>query len=245
MSSPKITSEISKENLQLEENKQQISSVTNLLDKKKMSYKMFSVPVFSEKGRLETTMILLINVDKKQGNKQKKSISNNKYILFNSWYTKIRKENWPGSSVMWNKIKSLSSLQQFIDLFNFIEKISKMSFKKEDNLDEKEKRTELYTEFYRVITVAFETNNPPLNSFLYDIKLKSTGLEKLTRTSIQSAMDAFKKCLQENFGTTSITPSSEEMVSRKRKSPLSKSKKSKRPYKMVDDNIEDSQLSVN
>ncbi|AGR56779.1 39K [Hemileuca sp. nucleopolyhedrovirus] len=65
------------------------------------------------------------NFDKKIVKRSKKMISNNKYILFNSWYTKNRKTEWFSSHDMWNHMKSHASCKPFIDIFDYMEKLGK------------------------------------------------------------------------------------------------------------------------
>nr|WUR10781.1 39K [Calliteara abietis nucleopolyhedrovirus] len=193
-----------------------------LFEKKKMPYRFVVIEVH--------------NYDKKIMKRGKKIIVNNKYILFNSWYTKNRKSNWFSSHDMWNYMKSHEVCSQFIDIFDYIEKLGKSlkvsataaassiaaasnladddnqatlltetggdetqqkllsssssSRKKKHELDvdqikeNNDRRLKLYDEFYRVLTVTFETNSPPASSSIYD--------HKLTRAFIETGMRAFK-----------------------------------------------------
>ncbi|AWW14393.1 39k [Hyposidra talaca nucleopolyhedrovirus] len=83
-----------------------------LFEKKKIPYRMLVIEVH--------------NFDKKVVKRGKKMITNNKYILFNSWYTKNRQSHWLTSHDMWNRMKTHSvSCKQFIDIFDYMEKLGK------------------------------------------------------------------------------------------------------------------------
>ncbi|QHB21707.1 39K protein [Artaxa digramma nucleopolyhedrovirus] len=82
-----------------------------LFEKKKISYRI----IVNEAH----------NYDKKIVKRNKKMITNNKYILFNSWYTKNRKSYWLSSHDMWNYMKNHSSCKNFIDIFDYMEKLGK------------------------------------------------------------------------------------------------------------------------
>ncbi|AKC91733.1 39K protein [Lambdina fiscellaria nucleopolyhedrovirus] len=87
------------------------ANIVKFMDKKKFLYR-FSV-------------IEVHNSDKKIVKRGKKIITNNKYILFNSWYTKNRKTSWLSSHDMWNYMKRHPACQKFIDIFDFMEKLGK------------------------------------------------------------------------------------------------------------------------
>ncbi|ABI35708.1 39K [Ectropis obliqua nucleopolyhedrovirus] len=82
-----------------------------LFEKKKMTYNI--------------TVNEIHNYDRKIVKRGKKMITNNKYILFNSWYTKNRKSHWLSSHDMWNYMKNNAACKTFISLFDYIEKLSK------------------------------------------------------------------------------------------------------------------------
>ncbi|AIE47847.1 9K [Peridroma alphabaculovirus] len=253
----------------------QVTAAINTLEKKKIKYKIIPMPLYGEDG-LEVTFALIIVVDKKNVKKNKKMISNNKYILFNSWYTKNRKESWPNSHTMWNLMKRQPQAKPFVDIFDFMEKLGKTIDVKrsEAAVDENnneiavpgdadikegnERRIKLYNEFYRIATVAFETNCAPAASFIYDIKLSKSadgsGLERLTRSVLQHGVEAFKSALFNNKPAPSSPESLPADKTRKRKQlvqtkpkKLSKQRRAADDaptYRMVDDFVEDSQMSI-
>ncbi|ADB84457.1 39K protein [Apocheima cinerarium nucleopolyhedrovirus] len=235
-----------------------------LFEKKKMAYRFVLNEVHS--------------LDKKVIKKGKKIITNNKYILFNSWYTKIRKSYWPSSHDMWNNMKDHVQCKSFIDIFDYMEKLGKSIKvqrrdsqsnleisedektelrKKKHDMDLEEikesnnQRIKMYNEFYRVLSIAFETDNSPTSSIIYD--------NVFTKAFIENGMRAFKSVvLKIKNDTNSVTitvpaaaaaavPVEEKPATRKRKQsvPSKKASKQKRveEYTMVNDHVEDSQLS--
>ncbi|CDG72872.1 pp31 Nuclear matrix associated phosphoprotein [Spodoptera exigua multiple nucleopolyhedrovirus] len=192
-----------------------VTAVINTLEKKKIKYKIIPMPMCGEDG-LEITFAIVVMVDKKNAKRNKKSISNNKYILFNSWYTKNRNPSWPNSHTMWNLIKTQFLAKPFVDIFDFMEKIGKSITTKEAsdkknvndtdaNVDDVENhRYKLYDEFYKITTHTFIHNVAPTSSFIYDLKLnKSDGddnksdssLEKLNRQALEEGILVFKNIL--------------------------------------------------
>jgi hypothetical protein len=261
----------------------QVHAVINYLERKKIKHNLFSMPV-KDNDTVQMVHGVFFNNDKKSTRKNKKMISYNKYILFNSWYTKNRQETWPNSHTMWNLMKSQPGAKPFVDIFDFMEKLGKTitppTEDEENNnrsgdegnspsvsdVDEgNEKRSKLYNEFYRITTITFETQTAPAGSFIYDIKLKKNhnGIERLTRTMLQSGVDALKKCLlhvpehtqsktsshQEQQQQQQLFNVSEEKASRKRKQSVKHHKKNKQQryetpaFSMQNDHIEDSQMS--
>nr|QED40034.1 39K/PP31 [Spodoptera frugiperda multiple nucleopolyhedrovirus] len=201
-----------------------VTAVINTLEKKKIKYKIIPMPVYGDDG-LEVTFAIVIMVDKKNLKRNKKSISNNKYILFNSWYTKNRKSSWPNSHTMWNLMKTHTTAKPFVDIFDFMEKIGKSietkksspppsSSPSEDNAvitdvnnENNARRMNLYNEFYKITTYTFVNDAAPSNSFIYDIKLDGNdGLEKLNRQTLENGVIAFKNILK------SAVPSSVEFL---------------------------------
>ncbi|ACI28840.1 39K protein [Agrotis ipsilon multiple nucleopolyhedrovirus] len=197
---------------------EQVTTAINILEKKKIKYKIIPMPVYGDEG-LEVTFAIIIVIDKKNAKRNKKVISNNKYILFNSWYTKNRSESWPNSHTMWNLMKQQPAAKPFIDIFDFMEKVGKsIEVKKQPSSDESngaaaadnnceikesnERRVKLYTEFYRIATATFASGNAPSSSFIYDIKLgKNAGgggggsLERMNRQILENGIEAFKTVL--------------------------------------------------
>ncbi|AKN81001.1 39K/PP31 [Lonomia obliqua multiple nucleopolyhedrovirus] len=92
-------------------NMEQVRSFINLMEKKKYCYTINITPILFD--------------ERKMSKKAKKVISNNKYILFNSWYTKIKQISWPSSPVMWELIKTKSDLANFVFVFDYTEKLGK------------------------------------------------------------------------------------------------------------------------
>lgn len=82
-----------------------------LFEKKKIAYRI--------------TVSEVHNLDKKTIKKGTKVINNNKYILFNSWYTKNKAADWYSSHDMWNYMKNFTDSKLFIDIFDYIEKLGK------------------------------------------------------------------------------------------------------------------------
>lgn len=213
----------------------QVTTAINTLEKKKIKYKIIPMPVYGDEG-LEVTFAIIIVIDKKNSKRNKKIISNNKYILFNSWYTKNRNESWPNSHTMWNLMKQQPAAKPFIDIFDFMEKVGKsIEIKKVDddnnsngiteaavnksdnNADIKEgneRRVKLYNEFYRITTATFSTNAAPPSSFIYDIKLSKegpSGLERLTRQVLENGIEAFRSVLFKQHQPASVSKSSSKI----------------------------------
>ncbi|AWN01897.1 39k [Cyclophragma undans nucleopolyhedrovirus] len=92
-------------------NMDQLRAVVNLMEKKKYNYTITVTPMLFD--------------ERKMSKRTKKMINNNKYILFNSWYTKIKHAEWPSSPAMWDLIKNNVELLDFVFLFDYIEKLGK------------------------------------------------------------------------------------------------------------------------
>jgi Baculovirus 33KDa late protein (PP31) len=220
----------------------QVTAVMHVLEKKKLKYNVIPMPVYGDEG-LQMAYAIMITIDKKGGKKSKKMISNNKYILFNSWYTKNRKENWPNSHTMWNLMKQQPTSKPFVEIFDVMEKLGKtVELKKipaaaatndedvdmnavNDINEGNERRTKLYNEFYRITTQTFNTKVAPASSFIYDIRLNKShnGIDRLTSVMLQNGVEALKKILhnvvyKDNKRKAVVVTSDEEKVSsRKRK----------------------------
>nr|QEE80056.1 39K/pp31 [Mamestra configurata nucleopolyhedrovirus A] len=260
---------------------EQVHAVISYLERKKIKHNLFSMPV-KDNDTVQMVHGIIFNNDKKNARKNKKMISYNKYILFNSWYTKNRQETWPNSHTMWNIMKSQPVAKPFVDIFDFMEKLGKTiaptvsdlanetnvekdeSVSRTDVEEGNEKRSKIYNEFYRITSITFETHSAPSSSFIYDIKLKKShnGTERLTRSMLQSGIDALRKCLlhvsrpskTEVIEQQQQQQLEENKASRKRKQTNAavvankNAKKSKQRYEppafnMQNDHIEDSQMS--
>ncbi|AAZ67397.1 orf26 [Trichoplusia ni single nucleopolyhedrovirus] len=205
-------------------NFENVNTTIQLLEKKKIKYRITMMPVYGDNG-LEFTVAIILLHDKRIAKKTKKMISNNKYILFNSWYTKNKQSVWPNSHMMWNIMKSHSNIKPFVSIFDFMEKLGKSieidtgaTIPEQTDSDthvteidtnnvvestkidaSNAKRAELYNEFYKVMNETFTSESAPSQSFLYEFKLKSgsdLGFERLTRNIIQTGVDCFKKLLE-------------------------------------------------
>jgi hypothetical protein len=99
-------------------NWEQLRAMINFMEKKKYCYLLTLIPTTNE--------------DRKATRRHNKIINNNKYILFNSWYTKIRQTEWPKSSELWKFVKNKSELANFVYVFNHIEKLGKKLSNKND-----------------------------------------------------------------------------------------------------------------
>lgn len=102
-----------------------VASAINYFEKKKMNVSLVPMPVQQNDG-IKMTYAFIMPIDKKIVKKNKKSISNNKYILFNSWYTKTKLAGWPTSPAMWNSMKEIPQVKSFIGLFDYMEKLGKV-----------------------------------------------------------------------------------------------------------------------
>ncbi|AXU41718.1 PP31/39K [Spodoptera eridania nucleopolyhedrovirus] len=205
-----------------------VTAIINTLEKKKIKYKILPMPMCGKDG-LEITFAIVIIVDKNHNDKRnKKSISNNKYILFNSWYTKNRSASWPNSHTMWNLMKTQASAKPFVEIFDFMEKLGKFILLKnqtdvaaaapENNNsssgeNDVNQLCKLYDEFYKITTYTFTHNAAPSSSFIYDIKLNKTdlggvdggGLEKLNRQTLEEGVAVFKNILSKENPSIAAT----------------------------------------
>lgn len=86
-------------------------NVINLFEKQKIGYQVHVMPTIAD--------------DKKLSKKIKKITSNNKYILFNTFISKIKQSGWPSSSHLWNLVKVHNQSDAFLHIFDYMEKIGK------------------------------------------------------------------------------------------------------------------------
>lgn len=227
-----------------------------LFEKKKISYRIKVSEVYGP--------------DKKTVKRGKKNNHNNKYILFNSWYNsnKERRDNALSSHDMWNHIKSHSSAALVIGLFDYMEKLGKsidapveptpkkrggspcVEVDAEQAKRTNDKRSGLYDEFYRVLTVAFKSGSAPAASSIYDLRINNpNGVERLNKAAVQTGVDAFRDMLDKLDGHSIAAPAAEPVAANKRKrkaapAPPPKPKRKEPPvYDMISDVNDDSQMS--
>ncbi|AVA31218.1 39k protein [Oxyplax ochracea nucleopolyhedrovirus] len=168
----------------------QLCSVVNFFEKKKYCYTISVTPVIFD--------------DRKMLKRTKKVINNNKYILFNSWYTKIKQSNWLSSPAMWDLIKTKTELTDFVFIFDYVEKLGKKttgkfvtettnkkkkltSLSNNATLEMKENcqlRDKLYFEFFNMLNETFKHSVAPANSNIYD--------DVLTRDLVTKSVEKFK-----------------------------------------------------
>jgi hypothetical protein len=170
---------------------------------------------FCEKKKIH----FIVNVTALCGDKKKKkNSSKNKYILFNSWFNKNKRDCKVNGYKIWNYMKSLESAKPFTDLFDFIESLNKSVQpvavdKKNKNSDAEgettttaaastqtlheaqDHRNRLTDEFYKVLTATLNDGVSPAHSIIYEQKLSDGSLTRLTPTVVHRAIDAFKHIL--------------------------------------------------
>ncbi|ACF05305.1 39 kDa protein [Adoxophyes orana nucleopolyhedrovirus] len=227
----------------------------NMYEKKKVPYVILTSPLYTD--------------DKKSSKRAKKPISNNKYILFNSWYHKIKEDHYPSSSQMWNLMKNKST--EFINLFDFVEKVGKTIEVHSENdneadstpgrklnetevLNSNTKRMQLYNEFYKLLNITLDNDSAPATHQFYTQTIKG---ERLTPTKVQTAIYIFKNVLNDNFKDTTQKSSSNatptaisshqpqsSTLKRKKEKDIAtvKIKKNKKEFVMVNDYADESQL---
>jgi len=145
--------------------------------------------------------------DKKTNKKPKKITSSNKYILFNTFVSKIKQPGWPNSYNLWNSTKADASNTIFLKIFNYIETITKqivvkhatdpnvpvrntnesgkknskrIEYNSEEIEESNQKRCQYYNEFIEVIKQTYFTGQAP-DSFIYDENLNQAMLQKAVR----------------------------------------------------------------
>jgi hypothetical protein len=169
---------------------------------------------FCEKKKINFT----VNVTALCGDKKKKkNSSKNKYILFNSWFNKNKKDCKVNGYKIWNYMKSLESAKPFTDLFDFIETLNKsvqpvVVNNKKDRAEEQtttttvsqtlheaqDQRNRFTEEFYKVLTETLKDGVSPSHSLIYEQKLSNnskSSLTRLTPTIVHRAIDTFKHIL--------------------------------------------------
>ncbi|USC25888.1 pp31 [Palpita vitrealis nucleopolyhedrovirus] len=214
-------------------NMDQLAVIVNFLERKNINYVFNVVPIMQD--------------ERKMTKRKKKVINNNKYILFNSWYTKIKQPEWPTSPSMWDLVKNKPELTDFVSIFDHTEKMGKKmaartssSSSSSDNLtsmainkkrhnvltnvnlaelkENCEMRDKLYAEFYNLLNETFNNNIAPLKSNIYD--------ETLTQDFITKNVAKFKTLALKLPVVVAAAPSPTNYVptpingSRKRKSSM-------------------------
>jgi hypothetical protein len=178
-------------------NMEQMYSFINMIEKKKFQYTLLVTPLLFD--------------ERKTSKRNKKVISNNKFILFNSWYTKIKQISWPVTRMMWDLIKNKHELADFVFVFDYVEKLGKKLAQRissssstssaDESVSKKKKKTttntntniaelkqnsdmknQLYIEFYKVLNETFTNDVAPVQSNIYDTTLSRDFLTKSMRT---------------------------------------------------------------
>jgi hypothetical protein len=187
--------------------------------------------------KIYTVAVLPCLNDLRKTVKRPKRVNNhNMYILFNSFYTSIRKPEWPNSPVMWDTIKGHKELAEFVLLFDHTQKLGKNITSRSASTSSTEKalgkrrrsvpavnpsemqencdlRDKMYAEFYRVLKETFENGVAPATSSIYD--------NVITREFVSKNMELFKSVALKLF-TSSYVPTP---VSKKRRAPPGAPKK--------------------
>jgi hypothetical protein len=235
-------------------NMDQMYKFINMIEKKKFHYTLLVTPLLFD--------------ERKMTKRNKKVISNNKFILFNSWYTKIKQADWPVTRVMWELVKNTQELGDFVFVFDYIEKLCKKmaqrtsssaSSSSDENIVNKKKKKNtgintndlientgmkdrLYTEFYRVLNETFKNDVAPAYSSIYD--------GTLNQEFFTNAIRLFKT----NALKLPIAPAA-QTVCRKRKSSVDTKKRAgpmkhrratvatTNNYTMVNDATQDTEMS--
>lgn len=238
-------------------NMDQMYSFINMIEKKKFQYTLLVTPLLFD--------------ERKMSKRNKKIISNNKFILFNSWYTKIKQTAWPVTRIMWDLLKQKHELSDFVFVFDYVEKLGKKvaqrtsSSSSDETLLKKKKKSinstditelkencdlknKLYSEFYKVLNETFLNDIAPAVSSIYD--------NTLTQEFLTKSMNVFKTVALKipisnnvhNTPTTSITGRKRKNSSNTNIPKRSSAVKHRRNttasnYTMVSDTAEDTNMS--
>ncbi|QDL57068.1 39K [Dione juno nucleopolyhedrovirus] len=179
----------------------------SMFNKSNFDYLKTCINFFERKSVNYTVVALPCAGDERKATKRPKRVNNhNMYILFNSFYTKIRKPEWPNSPTMWDTVKAQKELADFVRVFDHTQKLGKSIANRstasnssstetnkrrrsevvspaevQENCDQRDK---LYCEFYNVLNETFKNGVAPASSSIYD--------NVITRESITKNMELFK-----------------------------------------------------
>ncbi|AJD09282.1 nuclear matrix associated phosphoprotein [Condylorrhiza vestigialis mutiple nucleopolyhedrovirus] len=199
-----------------------LKTCINYLEKKNINYTVAVLPCFGD--------------DRKTVKRPKRVSNHNMYILFNSFYTKIRRPEWPNSPVMWDTVKAQKELTDFVLLFDHTQKLGKNITSRSASTSSTETapgkrrrsvpavnpsemqencelRDKLYAEFYSVLSETFKNGVAPVTSSIYD--------NVVTKEFVTKNMELFKSVALK-LPSTSYVPTP---VSKKRRAPPGAPKK--------------------
>ncbi|BAE72416.1 P31 [Hyphantria cunea nucleopolyhedrovirus] len=234
----------------------------SVYNKSNFDYLKTCINFFEKKSVNYTVVALPCSGDERKATKRPKRVNNhNMYILFNSFYTKIRKPEWPNSPAMWDTVKAQKELAGFVLVFDHTQKLGKSITSRstsssstetnnkrrrstvtnvaevQENCDQRDK---LYQEFYSVLNETFKNGVAPAFSSIYD--------SVITRELITKNMELFKN-IALKLPSPSYVPTP---VSKKRRAPASAPKKiagkqrrdaKPPPTSYVSDNTQDTIIS--
>ncbi|AHD25612.1 39K protein [Choristoneura murinana nucleopolyhedrovirus] len=233
----------------------------SIFNRSNFDYLKTCINFFEKKSMNYTIIALPCSGDERKTTKRPKRVNNhNMYILFNSFYTKIRKPEWPNSPTMWDTVKGQKELADFVRVFDHAQKLGKnitlrsassssteTSSKRRGSVatnvvdfhENCEQRNKLYCEFYSVLNETFKNGVAPASSSIYD--------SVITRELVTKNMEMFKN-IALKLPSASYVPTP---VSKKRRAPPTAPKKvavkqrrdTKPAPTYVSDNTEDTNMS--
>ncbi|AGR57165.1 39K [Choristoneura rosaceana nucleopolyhedrovirus] len=178
----------------------------SVFNRSNFDYLKTCINFFEKKSVNYTVVALPCSGDERKATKRPKRVNNhNMYILFNSFYTKIRKPEWPNSPTMWDTVKAQKELADFVLVFDHTQKLGKNITNRsasssstettnkrrrsvvtnvaevQENCDQRDK---LYSEFYSVLNETFKNGVAPASSSIYD--------NIITRELVTKNMEMFK-----------------------------------------------------
>lgn len=235
-----------------------ISRLENsVFNKSNFDYLKTCINFFEKKSVNYTVVALPCSGDERKAVKRPKRINNhNMYILFNSFYTKIRKPEWPNSPTMWETVKAHKELADFVRVFDHTQKLGKSITSRsasdsssetankrrrfvaanvaevQENCDQRDK---LYSEFYSVLNETFRNDVAPASSSIYD------GV--ITRELVTKTMELFKN-IALKLPSPVYVPAP---AAKKRRAPKKAAPKQRRdakpPLAYASDNTQDTNMS--
>lgn len=236
----------------------------SVFNRSNFDYLKTCINFFEKKSMNYTIVALPCSGDERKATKRPKRVNNhNMYILFNSFYTKIRKPEWPNSPTMWDTVKAQKELADFVRVFDHAQKLGKnitnltnrsasnsstettnkrrnsVAVNVVDFHESYEQRNKLYCEFYSVLNETFKNGVAPAFSSIYD--------SVITRELVTKNMEMFKN-IALKLPSASYVPTP---VSKKRRAPPTALKKvavkhrrdTKPVSTYVSDNTQDTNMS--